>query len=160
MEVYMELTSTSYSHNDKIPLKYVKVAAEGSNISPQFSWTNIPSAAKSFVLAIIDHHPIASNWVHWLVVDIPSNITSIPEGASNTSEMPEECVEIVNTFGMKGYGGPQPPRGSGKHNYDATIYALNVKSIGLSGRVTESQFLMRFGNNIVEKATLTGYYER
>src|SRR5690606_11008030 len=49
----------------------------------------------------------AGYFAHWIVKDIPSNITSIPEGASGKENM--VGVELENGFGDIGYGGPKPP---------------------------------------------------
>ncbi|HSV95429.1 MAG TPA: hypothetical protein VLM75_00695 [Spirochaetota bacterium] len=49
-------------------------------------------------------------------ISIPGEI-EIPEGAS-PSRMPAGCLGLVNAFGFRGYGGPQPPGGSGMHRYE------------------------------------------
>jgi Raf kinase inhibitor-like YbhB/YbcL family protein len=156
----MMISSASYSNNTVIPMPNVRNTAGGKNVSPQFAWDGVPAGTKSFVLMMIDHHSIASNWVHWFVVNIPSSVKSIPEGASKTANMPKGSLELVNDFDKTGYDGPQPPQGTGKHNYDTTIYALNIESTGLSGSLSESEFLSKFRNNILAQATLTGYYQR
>jgi len=56
--------------------------AGGKNISVPVSWKNVPAGAKSFALSIVDPHPVAQNWVHWLVINIPKEVTVIEEGAS------------------------------------------------------------------------------
>lgn len=157
----MKITSTFYSQNQIMPVKFARQGVTGGqNISPQFSWSDAPSGTKSFVFAMVDHHPIASNWVHWIVVDIPAFINSIIEGASNTSQMPTHCVELANTFGTKGYGGPQPPAGTGKHSYDTTIYALNIEKMGLLGKISEGELLRKLQPYILDKATLSVLFGR
>lgn len=156
----MKLFSNSYNHNQKMNIKYVMKQAGGENISPEFHWQDVPPDTKSFVLAMVDHHPIASNWVHWLVINIPANINKIEEGASCSAKMPTGCIELINSFGFKGYGGPQPPKGTGVHNYDTTLYALNVEKIDLSGRASEEVLLAKIKPYIIASSTLTGLYER
>jgi phosphatidylethanolamine-binding protein (PEBP) family uncharacterized protein len=51
------------------------------------AWKNAPAGTKSFALSIVDPHPVAQNWVHWFVINIPPNVTAIEEGAS-TKKMP------------------------------------------------------------------------
>jgi len=46
------------------------------NVSPQLSWMGAPSETKSFALSMVDRHPVAGNYVHWLVVDIDAAVTS------------------------------------------------------------------------------------
>jgi Raf kinase inhibitor-like YbhB/YbcL family protein len=157
----MKLASTSYQDNQSIPVKYTNIGVSGGqNVSPQFSWSEFPDRTKSFVLAIIDIHPIASNWVHWMLIDIPSNIISLDENCSNTSRIPLNSKELINSFGKKGYGGAQPPKGSGKHEYVATIYALDTEKINLSGQISETELLREIKSHILDKAVLSGFFSR
>ena len=45
----MQITSDAFVHNAAIPAKFT---CEGQNVSPQLSWTGIPSAAKSLALVV------------------------------------------------------------------------------------------------------------
>ncbi len=83
-------------------------------------WSGAPKGTKSFVLLMDDLDPIANQWVHWLVVDIPADVSSLPEGASLRS-MPAGAKELDNTWGKKGYGGPCPPNGT--HVYRFRLFA-------------------------------------
>jgi hypothetical protein len=160
-EDQMVLTSSSYSNNSDIPAKYCRQqVTDGQNISPHFKWSGAPQNTKSFVLIIVDHHPIASDWVHWLVVNIPPNVDTIPEGASKTDKMPPKSKELINTFGFRGYDGPQPPKGTGKHNYDAIIYALSIPDTNLNGKISEAELLRKIEPYILDSAQLTGYFGR
>ena len=67
---------------------------------------------------------------------------------------------MVNSFGQKGYGGPQPPKGSGKHEYVATVYALDVQKINLSGQASEKDLLKEIKPHILDKAVLSGFFSR
>ena len=121
----MQITSSAFPDGGKIPLPYVMPGAGGQNISVPLSWSGVPAGTQSFALAMVDPHPVANNWVHWLVIDLPKDSTSIPEGASG-HKMPQGAQELKNSFGETGYGGPQPPRGSGDHPYVFTLYALSA----------------------------------
>ena len=157
----MKLASASYNDKGIIPEKYATTAVTGGiNLSPQFSWSEIPPGTKSFVLINIDIHPMASNWVHWLIINIPPGINSLEENSSNTVKLPSGSKELDNTFGRKGYGGPQPPKGSGRHEYVTTLYALDVEKISLSGEVSEKGLLKEIGSRILGKAVHTGYFSR
>ena len=157
----MKLTSASYRDKGIIPERYATTAvAGGKNLSPQFSWSDAPPGTKSLVLAIIDVHPMASRWVHWIAVNIPPGINSLEENCSNTTKLPAGIKELNNTFGRKGYGGPQPPKGSGKHEYVTTLYALDIEKINLSEEVSEKGLLKETGSHIIGKAVYTGYFSR
>lgn len=157
----MKLTSSSYKDNGIIPERYATTAvAGGKNTSPQFSWSDIPERTKSFVLANIDIHPVASNWVHWIVINIPGNVTSLGENCSGTGKLPAGAIELDNTYGRKGYGGPQPPKGTGNHEYVTTLYALDTDKVKLSGEVPEKRLLKEIGPHILARAVHTGYFSR
>src|SRR5512147_1441048 len=94
----MEMTSTAFKDGEKIPIQYVMPGAGGKNISIPLAWKNAPAGAKSFCLSIVDPHPVAQNWVHWLVINLPAQTTSIEEGASK-KKMPKGSIELKNSWG-------------------------------------------------------------
>ena len=155
----MEITSSAFKDGGKIPIQYVMVPAGGKNLSIPLAWKNAPSGTKSFALSIVDPHPVAQNWVHWFVINLPSSAASLPEGASRKN-MPAGTVELKNSFGEIGYGGPQPPTGSGEHPYVVTLYALNVEKLDLGVSVPLPAFKNAMEGKVIESATITGKYER
>jgi Raf kinase inhibitor-like YbhB/YbcL family protein len=155
----MEITSTAFKDGEKIPIQYVMPGAGGKNISVPLSWKNIPPETKSFALSMVDPHPVAQNWVHWLVINLPANVTSLEEGASG-KKMPPGSVELKNSFGDIGYGGPQPPKGSGDHPYVLTLYALKVEKLDIGVNASLSAFKKALEVKTLGSATVTGKYER
>lgn len=155
----MEISSTAFKDGEKIPIQYVMPGAGGKNISLPLSWKNAPAGTKSFALSMVDPHPVAQNWVHWLVINIPASVNSIAEGASK-KKMPAGSIELKNSFGDIGYGGPQPPKGTGDHPYVITIYALNVEKLDLSVNTTLSQFKKAIEGKVIGSANITGKYGR
>lgn len=155
----MEISSTAFKDGEKIPIQYVMPGAGGKNISLPLSWKNAPAGTKSFALSMVDPHPVAQNWVHWLVINIPASVNSLPEGASK-KKMPAGSTELKNSFGDIGYGGPQPPKGTGDHPYVITIYALNVDKLELGVNTTLTQFKKAIEGKFLESATITGKYGR
>lgn len=146
MDKKFSLTSPGLKNNDPCPREYVMPKKGGKNISPCLRWENAPEGTKSFVLTCIDPHPVANYWVHWMVIKIPVNIREITLDASN-KKMPPGSIELNNSYGFKGYGGPQPPEGTGPHPYVFSIYALNTENIQTpSTFLTEAQL-----KKIIEK---------
>ena len=133
--------------------------AGGKNVSVPLSWTNPPAGTKSFALSIVDPHPVAKNWVHWLVINIPAQTTSLPEGASKKT-MPPGAVELRNSFGDVGYGGPQPPSGTGEHPYVVTLYALSVEKLALDVNTNLAAFNKALEGKVLTTAEITGMYSR
>jgi Raf kinase inhibitor-like YbhB/YbcL family protein len=155
----MQITTSAFPEGGKIPLAYVMPGAGGQNVSVPLSWSGVPAGTQSFALAMVDPHPIARNWVHWLVVDLPKDSTAIPE-ASSGRKMPPGAQELNNSFGAAGYGGPQPPRGSGDHPYVFTLYALNVPHVEIGKSAGLAAFKQALEGKVLATATLTGYFGR
>ena len=155
------LTCKSYGDKQSIPPRYVHGSVPGGkNISPGFTWEDPPVDTKSFAFSIIDPHPVANNWIHWLVIDIPFRERQLLEGASRANSLPQGSKELMNSYDELGYGGPAPPKGSGSHPYVATVYALNVPSLNLDRSTTLRQFQKAHEGRIIAEAGMTGYFEQ
>ena len=155
----MEISSTAFKDAGKIPIQHVMPGAGGKNISIPLTWRNAPLGTKAFALSIVDPHPVAQNWVHWLVINIPPQVTSIEEGASR-KKMPPGSVELKNSFGDIGYGGPQPPKGTGDHPYVITLYALSVERLDLGVNTSLSAFKKAIEGKVIESGSITGMFGR
>jgi len=145
----MILSSKSFKNGGRIPSKYT---ADGINISPQLEWSNPPQATKSFALTCIDPDaPCAAPgaqvnaFVHWIVYDIPADVSSIAEGQKIGKE-------LANNFGKLGYKGPSPP--SGTHRYVFTLYALDIEHID------SKNFFREIEKHKLDSVQLVGLYER
>lgn len=155
----MEIHSSAFKDGGRIPVQYVMKAAGGKNVSLPLTWKDVPPGTKSLALSIIDPHPVAQNWVHWLVVNIPPDVTSLPEGASG-KKMPPGAAELKNSFGGTGYGGPQPPAGSGDHPYVVTLYALNVAKLDVPVSTSLSAFKKALEGKVIGTTSITGMYSQ
>ncbi len=155
----MQLSSSAFQDGGKIPLPYVMPGAGGKNLSLPLKWTDPPAGTKSFALSLVDPHPVARNWVHWLVINIPASVTSLEEGASG-KKMPQGAVELKSSFGEVGYGGPQPPKGTGDHPYVVTVYALSVPKLNLPVNTNLAGFQKALEGQVLASATITGHFGR
>lgn len=155
----MELKSQAFRDGGRIPDQYVMPGAGGKNVSLPLEWSNPPEGVKSFAISIVDPHPVANNWVHWIVVNIPAGESSLAEAASGR-KMPKGAVELKNSFGAIGYGGPQPPKGTGEHPYVVTVYALNVEKLDIPVSSNLKTFLGELKGKVIASAELTGMYGR
>ena len=155
----MKIISSAFVDGGRVPDQNVMKAIGGMNLSLPFQWENAPAGTKSFALSIVDPHPVAKNWVHWLVVNIPAGITELKEGAS-MKNMPAGSRELENSFGDVGYGGPQPPRGTGDHPYVCTLYALNIDQLDLPTETSLAAFKSALEGKILATAVITGKYGR
>jgi Raf kinase inhibitor-like YbhB/YbcL family protein len=155
----MQITSSAFQDGGKIPLQYVMPGAGGKNVSVPLTWSGAPPGTQSFALAMVDPHPVARNWVHWLVLNLPKDATSLTEGASGKS-LPAGTLELQNSFGKPGYGGPQPPPGSGDHPYVFTLYALSVPKVDLAKSTNLTAFKQALEGKTLATGSLTGYFGR
>jgi len=156
----MVLSSSAFSDGKPLPTKYAYHGVKGGkNISVPLAWGDVPKGTKSFALSIVDPHPVAKNWVHWFVVNIPGTVTSLAEGAS-VKAMPAGSKELYNTYGTLGYGGPEPPPGSGPHPYEMVVYAIDVPALEISVNATLTAFKRGLEGRVVASAKITGIYER
>lgn len=96
--------------------------SRGRNISPQLSWTAIPTA-KSYALEMVD---ATFPSTHWAIVNIPSSIISLPQSVSNSFN---GMKTLGSSYGSssEGYIGPFP--GPQDHRYVFTLYAVDKDTV-------------------------------
>lgn len=153
--------SAAFSPNGTIPLKYVcKDISGGQNVSIPLQWSGAPNGTKSYAIFMYDLNPVAKNFVHWAVIDIPSNVTSIQDGVSSTPSMPSGSLELPNSAGKIGYAGPCPPAGTGNHQYKIIVFALSTNKLNFSGRTSLAQFQAAIDGKVLGQAEISGYFER
>jgi hypothetical protein len=164
----MKLTSTAFSDGAAIPEKHTGV---GQDLSPALAWSNLPEGTGS--LALICDDPDAPSrakpraegpWVHWVMYNIPPELTELPEGVPRKAvpAEPEGARQGVNDFGSDnvGYRGPMPPKGSGPHRYFFKIYALDAP-VDLAPRAaTKKSLLAAIEGHILAEDRLMGVFER
>ncbi len=134
---------------------------EGKNISPKLVWRNAPADTKSFAITMYDKDAkTGSGWWHWIVYNIPANVTLLETGASETRKlMPKGAIQSLNDFGTKKYGGVCPPAGS-KHNYIITIYALNVEKLDLPKNVMPAMVGYYINKHKIASTAIKAFYKR
>lgn len=147
----MNLTSSVFEHNGKIPALYT---CDGQDMNPPLFISDVPAKTKSLVLIMDDPDavkPTGKVWDHWLVWNIPSSLREIKEG-----EEPKGVFGLGSSRHL-GYKGPCPP--DGEHRYYFKLYALD-KKLELpegSGKVDIERAM---DGHIIEQAELIGLYIR
>lgn len=130
----LELTSAEFDDGDYLSNEQVFAGfgCEGENVSPSLSRSGAPTGTKSFALTVYDPDaPTGSGWWHWVVVNIPPSMTSLPKGAGNPSgeQLPSGALQVRTDFGAPGYGGPCPPQGDHPHRYVFAIHAVDLETL-------------------------------
>ncbi|MBN2306438.1 YbhB/YbcL family Raf kinase inhibitor-like protein [Candidatus Peregrinibacteria bacterium] len=146
----MQITSTAFRNNQKIPSKHT---CDAENLSPELAFSGVPENAQSLVL--ICHDPDApgrGGWTHWMIINMDPKARGIGEG-----ERPNSGLELNTDFGKPGYGGPCPPNGS--HRYYFHLYALDAP-LDLQVTAAKTDVEMAMEGHVIEKAELMGTYER
>lgn len=149
------LSSSSFKNGEKIPVQYT---CDGKNISPTLSWTNPPKETESFTLMMHDPDAPSGVFTHWILFNIPKNVTQLPEGVPSKATLGNGAVQGKNSFNKIGYGGPCPPSGS-LHNYRFHIYAVD-RMLDLQAGASEGAVLNAIKNHVLGEAELTGKYSR
>ncbi|MFT9258700.1 MAG: kinase inhibitor [Acetobacter sp.] len=155
------LTSPAFVTGDVLPQAqvYNGMGQTGQNLSPALAWTGAPEGTQSFVVTVFDPDaPTGSGWWHWVVVNIPPTVTTLPKGAgSGRGGLPEQALQIRTDFGVPGYGGAAPPPGR-VHRYVFTVYALDVPRLEVSADSSPALVGFMVHHHQLATASLTALY--
>jgi Raf kinase inhibitor-like YbhB/YbcL family protein len=137
----MKLTSMDLIDGGALDLRHGKMF---DNVPPQLGWTGAPPETSSYLLALVDIHPEARGYVHWVVDQIAAEVGEIELGG------PVIGRELVP------YAGPFPP--SGTHEYVFTLYALDDSAPVLPATATLDDARAELDGHVLGTATLTGSF--
>jgi Raf kinase inhibitor-like YbhB/YbcL family protein len=164
----LKLTSDSFNDGDYLGADHVLsenfgFGCAGGNVSPHLRWEGAPEGTKSFAVTCYDPDaPTGSGFWHWVVLNIPADVTELPLGAGNLERglMPAGTVEIRNDVGVPGYVGPCPPEGDHPHRYIFTVFAVSAESLPVPAEASAAVAGFNLHFTTLEKATLMGLYKR
>jgi Raf kinase inhibitor-like YbhB/YbcL family protein len=202
----LEVESESITNGERVPDEHAfgvsdgegGAAPKGGNRSPHLRWSGAPEGTQSFAIVVVDPDVPADaadanqadktipvdaervDFAHWLVVDIPPNVTEVEEGAGSQEVViggkePGETsfggVAGVNTFtdflegdpdmgGTYGhYDGPFPPFNDERlHHYHFTVYALDLPSVGLEGQFKLDDVRAAIEGHVLDQGEVVGDY--
>ncbi len=202
----MKLTSDTFEEGGIIPGRCAFCVKDpktflrlSQNLSPQLEWRGAPEGTQSFVLLCIDHHAPATKpdyvntpgtlipakyprgqFVHWLMVDIPAEVTQLAEGSCSRAVIPggkripdgpDGSRQGLNDYTAwfagdrdmegpyLGYDGPCPPfNDSIPHHYVFTVLALDVAHLRVAAGFGIADLRKAVEGHVLAEATLTGRY--
>lgn len=149
VQMTIQITSSAFSEGGTIPQKYT---CDGVNVSPPLSWTSLPNGTKSLAMIADDPDAPVGTWVHWVLYDIPSDLSQLAEGAKGIG------TQGVNDFHKLGYGGPCPPKGK-PHRYYFKLYALDT-ALNLKPGASKENVLTAMKGHVLANGELMGKYGR
>jgi len=143
----MEITSSGIDASGKLLRQYT---ADGDNINPPLTFSQIPDQTASLVLIVEDPDAPNGTFTHWIVYDMSPGTMQIVDG-----NMPLTGKCAINDFGNAKYDGPAPP--SGMHRYFFKLYALDT-TLNLAEGAKKQDVLDAMEGHIIETAEIVGTY--
>jgi Raf kinase inhibitor-like YbhB/YbcL family protein len=146
----LAIRSAAFNDSGDIPRKYGR---DAENVNPPLEIDGTPDDAGTLAIVVDDPDAVAvvgEIFVHWLVWNVPSDTTAIPEdwGAS-------AAVEGENDFGTVGYGGPAPP--DDPHSYRFNCFAVDG-TLALAAGASVDDLGPALSGNVLASAQLSGTY--
>lgn len=201
----MKLTSQSLQDGAPIPGRCAFCVPDqalhvrlSENLSPHLAWRDAPKGTQSFVLTCVDVDVPSRgddvnqegksvpadlprvDFTHWVMVDIPANVTELAEGACSRGVTPKGKVLPSGPAGARqgkndytgwfandaqmggtylGYDGPCPPwNDSIPHRYHFTVYATDLERCPVEGAFGLADLRTALKGHVLAEASLTGRY--
>ena len=153
-------TVTSDDVTEGQPLKDDQVAAKG-NTSPQLSWSDAPEGTKSFTVTCFDPDaPTPSGFWHWVLVDLPADVTSLDTGAgAEGADLPGNAFMCRNDAGSHGFTGAAPPEGDQVHRYFFVVHAVSEDSLGVDADASPAVVSFNLAFKSIGRAIVKGTYQ-
>jgi len=151
-------TLTSTDVRDGQPLADAQVAAKG-NTSPQLSWSDAPEGTKSFVVTCFDPDaPTPCGFWHWVLVDVPGDVTSLDTGAASGA-LPGQAFHCRNDGGEKAFMGAAPPANDQPHRYFFVVHAVKEETLGVDSDATPAVVSFNLAFKTLGRAIIHGTYQ-
>ncbi|MCI0749231.1 MAG: YbhB/YbcL family Raf kinase inhibitor-like protein [Nevskiales bacterium] len=201
----MKLSSGSFSDGGVIPGRCAFAVSDpkthvrlADNRNPALSWSEAPPGTRSFVLIGADADAPTrpddvnregrtvpkslprAEFIHWVLVDLPPNLTRIEEGACSQGVTPRGKKNPLGPSGSRqglndytgwfkgdpdmegiyrGYDGPCPPWNDERpHHYRFEIHALDCARCPVEGSFTAAEVRAAIAGHTLACAGITGLY--
>ena len=153
-------TVTSADVTDGQPLKDDQVNAAGDT-SPQLSWSDVPEGTKSFTVTCFDPDaPTPSGFWHWVLVDLPADVTELDAGAgADGADLPGNAFMCRHDGGGNSFMGAAPPEGDQPHRYYFVVHAVNEEALGVDSDASPAVVSYNLAFKTAGRAIIKGTYQ-
>ena len=159
----MTLATSAWADGGTIPAKYTQA---GDQVSPPWTWSNVPDGVTSFVLIAHDVDAAAGNGtddiLHWMLWNIPAAANGIAEGVPQGAQLADGTRQISASGPY--YRGPGAAAQGPAHHYVFELFALDapvdVAAVGAPPAQTRAAVSAAMAGHVRGKAALIGLFKR
>ncbi|MBL6277217.1 YbhB/YbcL family Raf kinase inhibitor-like protein [Micromonospora fiedleri] len=152
------LTSQDVQNGEPMDAAHAHGSTGGGNVSPQLSWSGFPAETKGFAVTCFDPDaPTGSGFWHWVLVNLPADVTELPRGAADDDL--RGGFTVRNDYGEQGFGGAAPPPGDRPHRYVFAVHALDVERLDLTPDATPAYVGFNLTFHTLARATIRPTYQ-
>ncbi len=153
----ISVSSPAFANGKPIPERYTT----SLDISPPLKWSSGPAGTKSYVLLVEDADaPPSEPFVQWVVYNIPSDVTTLPEGVPHDKKLKDNPAIIQGKNSHKQIGYLHPvPFDRHTHHYHFEVYALDDEFDPASG-MSKSEVVTAMNEHVLAKGELVGTYRQ
>lgn len=196
----MKISSHSFANGQALPAEFAAGVADGfgRNRNPHLAWDGAPEGTGAFALLCVDPDAPAdralagkpgveiaveqprTEFVHWVMVDIPATVREIAAGSVSDGFQPggkrdpagpPGSRQGVNDYGdwfagdaqmagdYLGYDGPYPPPNDRlPHRYFFRLFALDVERLELPPKFTAADALRAMQGHVLAETAIHAVY--
>mgnify|MGYP001768387512 CR=1 FL=1 len=168
----MDIRSNVFDNGGNLP---AKCGAMNGNQFPPIVWRLPPEKTATFALTVIDkNYAENKNIPEWGNVTLPpkqklkggeyahlilANIPATERSLDKATDFGTILTGTLAEFGQKGdvYAGPNPPPGTGVHEYEFKVYALDT-TLKLKSSDTLKEFKEAISGHVLATASIVGRF--
>jgi Raf kinase inhibitor-like YbhB/YbcL family protein len=152
------LTSDDVRNGEPMDAAHAHGSTGGDNVSPHLAWSGFPAETKGFVVTCFDPDaPTGSGFWHWVLVNLPVDVTELPRGAAEKDL--KGAFTVRNDYGEHGFGGAAPPPGDRPHRYVFAVHALDVESLDVTPESSPAYVGFNLAFHTLARATTRPTYQ-